>query len=93
MVFASILAGHLPVSWMIVTAWPCYAFPNCKRGTPSPAPNQPERNNMTVKFWRDDCDDKVFFVELANPPVNAINLAVRQGLHDAMLGNSGRNRS
>jgi len=40
---------------------------------------------MTVKFWRDDCDDKVFFVELANPPVNAINLAVRQGLHDAML--------
>ena len=41
---------------------------------------------MTVKFWRDDCDDKVSFVELANPPVNAINLAVRQGLHDAMLG-------
>ena len=40
---------------------------------------------MTVKFWRDDCDDKVFFVELANPPVNAINLAVRRGLHDAML--------
>ena len=37
---------------------------------------------MTVKFWR---DDEVFFVELANPPVNAINLAVRQGLHDAML--------
>jgi len=40
---------------------------------------------MTVKFWRDDRDDKVFFVELANPPVNAINLAVRRGLHDAML--------
>ena len=40
---------------------------------------------MTVKFWRDARDDKVFFVELANPPVNAINLAVRQGLHDAML--------
>jgi 3-hydroxyacyl-CoA dehydrogenase len=40
---------------------------------------------MTVKFWRDRRDDKVFFVELSNPPVNAINLAVRQGLHDAML--------
>ena len=40
---------------------------------------------MTVKFWRDDRNDKVFFVELANPPVNAINLAVRQGLQDAML--------
>ena len=37
---------------------------------------------MTIKFWR---DDKLFFVELANPPVNAINLAVRRGLHDAML--------
>ena len=37
---------------------------------------------MTVKFWRDDA---VFFVELANPPVNAINLAVRVGLRDAML--------
>ena len=40
---------------------------------------------MTVNFWRDDRNDKVFFVKLANPPVNAINLAVRQGLHDAML--------
>ena len=40
---------------------------------------------MTVKFWRDDRNDRVFFVELANPPVNAINLAVRQGLQDAML--------
>jgi len=37
---------------------------------------------MTVKFWQ---DDKVFFVELANPPVNAINLAVRRGLHDALM--------
>ena len=40
---------------------------------------------MTVNFWCDDRDDKVFFVKLANPPVNAINLAVRQGLHDAIL--------
>ena len=40
---------------------------------------------MTVKFWRDDRDDKLFFVELVNPPVNAINLAVREGLRDAML--------
>ena len=40
---------------------------------------------MTVNFWRDDRNDKAFFVKLANPPVNAINLAVRQGLHDAML--------
>jgi hypothetical protein len=37
---------------------------------------------MIVNFWRDDRDDQVFFVKLANPPVNAINLAVRQGLHD-----------
>ena len=37
---------------------------------------------MTVKFWR---DDNVFFVELANPPVNAINLAVRSGLHNALM--------
>ena len=30
---------------------------------------------MTVNFWRDDRDDKVFFVKLANPPVNAITTA------------------
>ena len=46
---------------------------------------------MTVKFWRDDLDERVFFVELANPPVNAINLPVRQGLHDAILAVNSEN--
>jgi len=36
---------------------------------------------MTVTFWR---DADIFYVELANPPVNAINLAVRQGLAAAI---------
>jgi 3-hydroxyacyl-CoA dehydrogenase len=36
---------------------------------------------MAVKYWR---EDDVFYVELANPPVNAINLATRDGLFAAI---------
>ena len=36
---------------------------------------------MTVSYRR---EDDIFFVELANPPVNAINLAVRDGLFAAV---------
>ena len=36
---------------------------------------------MTVTYRR---EDDIFFVELANPPVNAINLAVRDGLFAAV---------
>ena len=36
---------------------------------------------MTVTYRR---EDNIFFVELTNPPVNAINLAVRDGLFAAV---------
>ena len=48
---------------------------------PSLALSESFEASMTVTYRR---EDDIFFVELANPPVNAINLSVRDGLFAAV---------